>query len=219
MARSDLTYLVDEFDQRQRGLAPHYLTLYSLVRGLEARHVLEIGSGMSTRAILDALRETGGALTSISTDDRDGVIHAMRAAPGLVEEDETTARWQHCSGLTDEALPDLVTAPQSYDLILHDGSHTEDVVHRDLVAALPRLRRFGLLLVHDTLHSHCGEGMQRALWRALDRAARFEALDFTVITLPFGFGLTIVRAETDQGQGTIAITRHKVGSHYVTELR
>jgi len=42
------------------GFCRHYLTLYSMVLGMEAKSVFEFGCGFSSKAILAALEPTGG---------------------------------------------------------------------------------------------------------------------------------------------------------------
>lgn len=199
-----LDYVFEAMDRRDLGLAPHYLTIYAIARGMGAREVLEFGAGVSTRVLLDALAVTDGHLVSISTDPRWSVVQRMgRGDPGA-------GRWEHHQGQSTEILAGQMVCRPTLDLVVHDGSHTAGVVASDLRDALPRLRRFGLALVHDSQHSDCGEAVRSGIRAAL------HGLDFSAVTLPYGFGLTILRREDglDPLPGTAA---DKVTSPHRTE--
>lgn len=195
-----LGYIFDELDRYERGMAPHYPLLYAVVRGLECEHVLEFGAGTSSRVILDALDQQGrGHLWSHGTDPRGTVAdrHDFTASH---------ARWTYIEGDSRETFD---PGDRWYDLILHDGSHTAEVVRQDLLTALPRLRRFGLAMIHDTQHSHAGADMKRAVCEILP------LFEVTATTLPYGAGLTILRMEDFQAPA-IRVMRQKRGSPHRT---
>lgn len=174
------------------GLAPHYPLLYSLVLGMGAQRVFEFGTGDSTEVLLAALRQTGGRLYSC----------APMAAPEI-ELDAT--QWIYYPTTSAEALPQ-VPETEAFDLVLHDGSHSARVVEADLLAILPKVKIGGLVLVHDTLHSYVGREMRTAVTSVMD-AYRLDELDdflgatgLHLITLPFGFGLTMLQMRATQAQ-------------------
>lgn len=187
----------------ERGLAPFYPLLRTLVLGLEARRVFECGTGASTRVLLDALECTRGTLVSCSTEPSEQVFGGFLAGH---------SRWKHFRGTSDECLT-LVLAghPGPYDLVLHDGSHGALVVERDLRLILPHVLQFGLVLVHDTQHSEYGKPMRQALRTALDE------FPLTAVTLPFAYGLTILRMEGNLALGSVQVTRTKPTSAHWTE--
>jgi len=190
-----------------------------MVSGLEAKSVLEFGAGGSTAVILDAL-QPAGMLLSMSTES----MEAVRARFGFTEfsrADRANAgpvypTWRHHQGLSTEVCAQLLNAPRPvpFDMVLHDGSHAADVVEADLRWALPRLRQFGLCLVHDSQHSYVGAEVRKALRAVL--ATPPEGMILTAMTLPYGSGLTILRRE-DTGRPPIMVTRVKVGSPHRTE--
>ena len=151
--------------------------LHAAVLGLAARRTLEFGAGGSTRVFVEALHKDG-VHTSISTESADQVAESSGAFPGPC--------WTHLHGCS-EAHRDFDPGP--LDLVLHDGSHAADVVAADIAWVWPHIRVFGLLLVHDTQHSYCGAEMREGLRRGLLGAK------FSATTLPYGFGLTIIRRE------------------------
>ena len=199
----DPSYILSAMEAHTIGLAPHYLTIYAAVLGLEAKAVFEFGTGLSTEVILDALEHTGGELFSVSTQTREDV--SRRYSVGL-----PTDRWTHLCGRTPSVLADIMGTASPLDFVLHDGSHAADVVAADLLWVIPRMRQYGLLMLHDTQHSYVGAEVREGLRRGLVGVVH------TKTTLPYGFGLTIVRIEGARNS-RVAITKGKVGSPHATE--
>lgn len=205
---TDLDRAVREHRDSVRGMALHYLLLHSLVLGLEARRTLEFGSGASTTIFLLAHRVTDGMHRSISMESRDEIDGGISAA-------SSRSNWQHYQGLSSDMLPrvladkELLFDAEPYELVLHDGSHAADVVESDLRTILPHVGRYGLVLVHDTQHSYVGPEMQQAVRHIL------RDFDVSHVTLPFGFGLTILRVESAIC-GQILLTWTKTGSKHGT---
>jgi predicted O-methyltransferase YrrM len=180
MAFPDLSGIVERAHGAASGFARHYLSLYAMVLGLRAKRVCEFGAGGSTETILLALAASGGSL--ITSD--------LRPLAGVGLPDDFAARhagrFEYVQGAADDFLPRL--KGESLDLVLHDGSHEFWQVFRDLRAALPRVKRDGLVLLHDTNHPtfpYLRYAATLALWAT---GTRYEA-----VTLPYGCGLTVIR--------------------------
>ena len=165
--------------QHRTGLAPFYPFLYSMVIGMGAQTVFEFGVGDSTEVLLAALRETGGRLYSCSPDS------------SLSVRDEEPAQWIYYRTTSDVALPQI-PEEESFDLCLHDGSHSANVVADDLVAITQRMRGGGLIMVHDSLHSYVGTQVRSGIDQAMHRMPRRKLME---ITLPFAFGLTLLQVD------------------------
>lgn len=189
--------------ERTIGLAPHYPLIHMMVHGLNAKNTFEFGAGGSTRVFVDAHKEGAhGWHRSISTMTREELSATYGLSP--------VARWNHQQGLSENGA--IITVGEvPLDLVLHDGSHTASVVAGDIAWVWPYIRKFGLLLVHDTQHSACGAEMRAGLAEGLARAGA----KCTQTTLPYGFGLTIVRRE--DGEHPVLSTSSKVGSQNRTE--
>jgi len=86
-----------------------------------------------------------------------------------------------------------------FDFVLHDGSHDAATVKKDIQNILPRMMRNGIILVHDTEHPTKDYGLPKAVKVAL----RFRK--HSRVTLPYGYGLTIIRVEEDFGNGAVQI--------------
>lgn len=199
---------LDRFLARRTGLAPHYLILHSLVVGLHAREVFEFGVGESTHVLFDALQETGGHLTSCSPEPpKDHSLSLRMPWPS----------WRFLCFPSDQALRQL-DMDEAFDLVLHDGSHSAAVVAQDLSSILPRVRQWGLVLVHDTLHSYVGAEVRLGVELALTHAA-IQAVRFKTFTLPFAFGLTLLqRISPHPTAGTVQYSlRDKPSSPHQTE--
>lgn len=208
-------FIAKALSERKLGLALHYPLLHAAIVGLNARRTFEFGAGGSTRVILDALSElpeietTGRVHRSISTETMNELLARYNVPLG---------RWYHACGRSDVSgceRDDLFAIMDAYDLILHDGSHSAEVVAADIAWAWPRLKGNGLLLVHDTLHSYCGKEMRKGVRIGLVDAG---AKPIEAITLPYGFGLTVLRKGWDDDQiECTAPLRHKQDSPHLTE--
>ncbi len=161
---------------KHTGFAKHYLTLYSMVLGMNAQNVFEFGAGFSSLFILEALKKTGGKLTSCDLRDIEGI--------GLTKSD-LSDNWEFVIGNSLEVLPKI---NEKFDFVLHDGSHEPEVLRKDLENILPKTK--GIVLIHDTEHPRRKEykfldGMKKEVDRVF--------MVYDKVTLPYGNGLTIVR--------------------------
>jgi cephalosporin hydroxylase len=99
--------------------------------------VLEIGvrGGVSTSAFLLGLEENGGHLYSIDIKPQCGQLFDH-------------PQWTFVAGdSTDPAIAGLV--PGELDILFVDGDHSYQGVRSDLERFAPRVKRGGLILVHD----------------------------------------------------------------------
>lgn len=159
------------------GLAPYYPFLYACALGLKAQRVLEFGAGESSHVLANAMQVTGGTLVSVAPEFPSGYEHRL------------SQRWHHELALSCAAYSKL-PGWGPYDLVLHDGSHSADVVSADLVAALPSVRPGGLVLVHDVGHSYVGPAMRRGV---VDMLWKKEGIGIDMLVLPFAFGLLVIQ--------------------------
>lgn len=180
MREPDLSAVIARAHGAASGFARHYLSLYAMVLGLRAKRVCEFGAGGSTETILRALELTGGTL--VTSDQRP--LSGVGLPADIVSRSE--GRFEYAQGSADSFLPRLKA--EAFDLVLHDGSHEFAQVFRDLRAVLPRVKRDGLVLVHDTNHPtfpYLRYAATLALWAT---GTRYEK-----VTLPYGCGLTVIR--------------------------
>ena len=195
----NLDYIVDKHHKNDTGFCRHYLTLYSIVLGMETQSAFEFGCGFSTKTILEALKETGGKLITCDPRSIDGSEGGKSTGNSKEDIEKYAHCWKYIQKISEEGLKDLTD--ETFDFVLHDGSHTLEIVREDIKTIVPRIKKDGLLLLHDTEHPTSNFNLIDAI----------DWLDcrFSRVTLPYGYGLTIVRIEEDFGNGEVKIKWRK----------
>lgn len=180
------------------GFCRHYLTLYSIVLGMEAKNAFEFGSGYSSVAILEALKLTNGRLTSCDPRPLELTGHKYSVDEEILKYGDS---WKYIQKRSSEGLKDI--SGEIFDFVLHDGAHDPRTVNSDLKAIVPRMKKGSLLLIHDTAHPTENYGLDRLVenlnWFKNER-----------MTLPYGYGLTIIKVLEDYGHGEVKISWKKV---------
>jgi len=175
--------IVNKHHSSDTGLCRHYMTLYSIVLGMEAKNVFEFGCGFSTKAMVKALKITKGKLTSVDMrplSTRNDITHTF--------ESTNSDTWTFHQGNSLDVVPSL-NHEECYDIVLHDGSHTASEVTTDLNNIAPFIKNGGLVLTHDTTHHELGPEMTKGVLDSnLTKEYKYE-----ICTLPYGYGLTIIR--------------------------
>jgi|688.fasta_scaffold369346_1 predicted O-methyltransferase YrrM len=178
----------------ESSLNKHYWTLFSMALGVHAQSVFEFGAGGSSAVLLTALELTGGRLTSCDTEP----LASLAARLPAIGRIQASSRWTYCQGRSQAVLADR-NVPPAFDLALHDGSHERAEVADDVAEILPRLKQFGLLLVHDVEQFELGEVMRSAVMEGIVRAG----LRVSMTSLPYSDGLAIIRMESERPHGTV----------------
>ncbi len=194
MTNVDISRIVERHHGTESGFSRHYLTLYSIILGMEAKNVLELGAGFSTQTILEALKHTDGKL--ITCDVRN--LQDTGNPESLTTDFKDS--WVYLQGDTRATLKTL--ASERFDVVLHDGSHEWRVVYKDLRTILPLIKHNGILLVHDTEHI--------PTYR-LKMAVRLALIGYRheIVTLPYGYGLTLIRMLGNKKNGSVTTTWEK----------
>ncbi len=196
------------------------LLLFSLVRNIRPRTVVEVGSfmGVSTIWMAAALAEVGDEPASSGDGQgRPGIVHAIdtfeslpagewrRAAladrRALVESNLTSAgvrdRVELHAGVSWDVLPTLHETLRSaggVHLALLDGDHSAEGLRKDLVALEPALVTGGYVIVHDTIPERCGGHVGGR--HLLDHINAFAAGLYESVELylsPLNYGLGVFR--------------------------
>ena len=179
----DIDFIVKKHHLNDTGLTRHYLTLYSIVLGMESKNVFEFGAGFSTQAMVEALKSTGGKLTSVDMRPL-----SVRSDIPFNFDNDNKDIWSFHNGNSLDVVPTLDHS-ECYDVVLHDGSHTGTEVTQDLNNIAPYVKSGGLVLVHDTAHYDLGPEMRRGVQNS-DVIKKYK---HDGSTLPYGYGLTIVK--------------------------
>jgi hypothetical protein len=147
-----------------------------MVIGTNAKTIMDIGLGQSTGAIRAAAAKTGGVVYSCDFDKN-------RYTYLLPEQD---AHWKLFLEASGSFIPKV---PDAIDFCMHDGAHDYTTVLNDLKAILPKMRKYGIICVHDTQQSDLNKEMLSAIKDATENFAT------SVVNVPFGAGLAIIRVE------------------------
>ena len=175
-------------------LNKHYWTVFSIAYGLQTKTAFEFGAGTSSAVLLTALDLTGGKLISCELEPLDSLV----ARTPALREYTPSSNWTYWNASSKEALERLTD--EGFELVLHDGSHEAHEVEQDIAGILPRLKRFGVLLVHDVEQFQLGPQMRRGLLEGI----RQSGLQVSMTSLPYADGLAILRMESETGRGQIA---------------
>ena len=159
-----------------KSFSKHLLTVYSLAIGVNARKIVDLGLGTTTRAHRAAAARTGGKVYSCDVD-------AARFSSLLDSQDE---HWELFLGASEKFLAQL---EGPLDFVVHDAAHDYYQVKMDLDAILPKMKRFGLVCVHDTQQPDLNHEMLAALKDSL------RGQPISMVNLPFSAGLAIIRVE------------------------
>jgi hypothetical protein len=170
--------LFSRFDTSSSG-SKHLLILYSLVVGMNAQVIAEIGLGQTTGALRAAAALTGATVHTCDFDKRR--YHHL-----LAQQD---AHWKLC---LEPSTTFIERLPEPIDLVMHDGAHDYLNVKRDLELLIPKMRRFGMICVHDTQETDLYRDMLAAI---KDAVAGFSV---SLTNLPFSCGLAMIRVESSR---------------------
>jgi len=158
------------------GFARHLLTIYVLSVGIHAQCMVDLGIGSTTRALRLAAKETGGVVLSCDVD-------ANRFSELIPQQDSS---WRLFLGPSEKFIS-MIDEP--IDLVCHDAAHDYYQVKLDLSLLLRKMRKYGLICIHDTQQPDLSGEMLAAI------RASLEGHKFSLVTIPFNCGLTIIRVE------------------------
>ena len=159
-----------------KSFSKHLLTIYSLAVGVNAKKIVDVGIGSTTRSMRFAAQTTGGVCYSCDVD-------AVRFSGLLDQQDE---HWKLFLGASEKFFAQL---EGPLDFVMHDAAHDYYQVKMDLEAIIPKMKRFGLICLHDTQQTELSHDMLAAIKDVLRGKA------VSMVNLPFSSGLAIIRIE------------------------
>lgn len=187
----------DFFDSR-----PHLLQLYSIAKSVNwmdptwpapvvPPRCVEIGvrEGVTTMALLHAMRETGGQLISLECDP-----DAAAMATRFVEQAERQAWWRLVVERSERFAADC---PTPIDLLWIDGDHSEEQVRMDVAGYAPKVRVNGFIAFHDyfsdpgCLAAPVSGGFPSGVSVVVEELRATG--NYEVIVYPWAFGLAVCR--------------------------
>jgi predicted O-methyltransferase YrrM len=163
----------------------HLLTLYSLARGLKAQNILEVGFGRSSFVLMRAAAENHGYLCACDRRDFRYLLTAEERRVTTYVCKKVEAIWKGGYNGFDLAFLDYFSSKTCSRAFCADELHQ----------CIARMRQNGVIAVHDTLQQY--EGIHGAIAEILKRP------DVEGVTLPFGYGLTLLRCLAPSSHGAI----------------
>ena len=170
----------------------HFLTLYSIVRGLHAKTILEIGFGRSSFVLARAAHENGGRLLSCDRRNFSSLFSS--------KEEEVT---EYIYGTSDEVWKNIKDGIDFAFLdYFSDSSLSEDFCVSEIRQCLKHMKTNGVIAIHDVMVD------KYPLKRAVEKLIKedFEVganiIEYTV--LPFNYGLGLIRYKGPSKYGTLS---------------
>lgn len=167
-------------DQPTFGTYKHLLLLYSIAEGLGAKNILEIGSGYSTLVLNEVVKRNGGHFCTV---DRDRKVRRCFASQERMTVLSST-----------EQIP-----KKGYDFIFADyfsdaGLEVEYIVSQ-IEMLYAWLKQDGILAIHDAYDDRFN--VEKAI------EVMKEKKGFEVLTLPYCYGLCLIRKLVKSKYGKI----------------
>jgi len=191
LAEMDAQYRTVERAQPEIGLqAGCFLSL--LIEAMRVRHVLEFGTclGYSTLFLGEAVRRSGGRLTSIESD-----AEFFR----ITRENVTRAGLEDFVNLVHgDASLIIEELPGPFDLILQDSA--KPLYAQMLEPCIARLRPRGILAADDALFRPMGirKEMADPVHEYLERVFGDPRLTTTILPIGDGLAISVKREETGE---------------------
>jgi len=184
----------------------HLLTLYSIVRGLNAQNVLEIGFGRSSFVLMKAIKETGGHLICC---DKKGVGNNEGFQYLLSEAEREVVTYLH--GKSNLAWDYLDKREHGLDFAFldyfGDKNISESFVCKELQNCLSYLKQNGIIVVHDVYNEYKVTGVVDTI----------DWADVEYVSLPYCYGLGIFRKVQTSQYGKVEDQFPKKEDTYVGE--
>jgi len=128
--------------------------IYTLIMAAKSKQILEIGThiGASTLHLAKALEHSGGHITTVDILDVNADngpwqdIGMMHCPKDFVEKLHLS---DSVTFVTDTSIRYLNSCTEMFDFIFLDGDHAADTVYREISAALEKIEKGGMILLHD----------------------------------------------------------------------
>jgi len=161
----------------------HLLTLYSIVRGLGAKKILEVGFGRSTPVLARAAHENEGKMVSCDWDDFSGILTKKEKEVVEFVFGEVEQIWERDEGY-DFAFLDYFSKP---------GKKIPYLMG-EIENCIKKIKTNGIITVHDVFMDNFRIG------RAVEEVCK-KRNDVEYSFLPYNYGLGILTYRGDSKYG------------------
>ena len=169
MSLSEPTRDFEQVSLNHSEISDHLSFLYFIVKEKNLENVLELGTqnGSSTKALLQAVSEINGSMTSVDIND-------VPLVKDWVIEKGFEKHWEfiQCNDLDLEWSKEL-------DLLFIDSDHTYQQLKNELIKFVPFVKRDGFIIIHDINHDLYKDELNRAIYDYfIERKGEFEFYKF-----------------------------------------
>lgn len=162
------------------GWIPHIPFAFYLVETMKPATIVELGtySGNSYFAFCQVVKELRLPTRCFAVDTWQGDMHVGKYGAEVykrvkkINDKQFSAFSELIAKPFDDALPRF--ADGSIDLLHIDGTHTYDAVKNDFTNWFPKLKKGGIVLLHDTIVRKTGFGVWKFLQKIKERYLVFE---------------------------------------------
>jgi len=189
-SKSDYLYQKPLFLANPHGWIPHIPFAFFLVETMKPRVILELGtySGNSYFAFCQAVKQLQLSSRCVAVDTWKGDIHVGNYANDVYERVKEINK-KEFSGFSELMQMRFDVASHNFsdgsiDILHIDGTHTYDAVKNDFTNWLPKVRRGGVILLHDTMVRKKDFGV----WKFLKEIKE----QYRILEFPFSEGLALV---------------------------
>jgi predicted O-methyltransferase YrrM len=174
-----MKWFLDEYSTSK-----HLLVLYSIVKGLKAKKVLEVGYGRSTSVLARAVNENGGKMVCCDWDDFSRCLSHKEKKVVKYIFDNSSVIWANDEGF-------------DFAFLDHFGKEGLKVpfLFNEIENCLTKMKTNGIVAMHDSFVDSFR--MRKAVELLKDRE------DVEYVTLPYNYGLTILRYKGESKYGRI----------------
>jgi hypothetical protein len=171
----------------------HLLSLYSFALGLEAKTILEIGFGRSSFVLAKAAHLNKGILITCDKRDFSYLLNKNEKKVSTFVNDSSNSVWP----LLEEKGVDFVFLDY-----FSSAGLKRSFVKNELMTCLQYLKQNGIVCIHDTLIE------KYQISRIINQLKRnskglLAAPKYEILSLPFNYGLSIIRRISESKYGTL----------------
>lgn len=177
--------IVSELEKRQTDIRSHLRRLYDLVVSHNYKIVVELGAGQSTYVLTAAVNKTRGSIFSVDKDQ----LAYLRDYPEGAGRFVGNSRYHY---INRDDLEEGENFHVSVDFLFIDSDHDFDHVYRTLEIWAPKVRRGGIIAMHDTDHT---AGHAVGVKPALEKYLAENPGIFTVEHIKGNNGLSVLTKE------------------------
>jgi predicted O-methyltransferase YrrM len=170
--------LLFKWSREKHSVAGHLLFLYALAKGLDAKRILEVGFGRSTKVMARVAVENDGRLTCCDKNDLSYLLS-----------DTEREHVEFVNGRSDVVWRSFRESGYKIDMAFLDYFSSKDLpmifVLKEVLQCLSALRKDGFLCVHDVCDPRYPVKMLPSVIGCIARVER--------LVLPYNQGLLVVR--------------------------